>query len=163
MQNLKSLVRDLMIVLAALLLGYLSYPYYNQPKDKEVILKTSSNDTLNVELVKLYLEKHKVKFSHVVLAQAIIESNTMKSSLSKRNNNIFGMRVAAQRYTFATNSHDYGNYAKYETIEDCIKDYKAWQIQNAFFITVTEDYFSLLSKHYAEDSNYINALKKIIK
>lgn len=163
MQNMLNWVRDCMIVLGVFLLGYLTCHYINPQIKKEVITETSCKDSLTEDCVKLYLDKHKIKFSHIVYAQAVIESNHFKSSLSKRNNNIFGMRVAAQRFTFATNSHDYGNYAKYESIEECILDYKAWQIQNAFFTTTEAQYYDLLSKHYAEDPNYINALKKIIK
>lgn len=73
------------------------------------------------------------------------------------------MKVAATRFTFAVNSYDYGNYAKYETVEDCITDYKAWQIQNALHITDADSYFALLKQQYAEDPMYVEKLKKLIK
>ena len=76
------------------------------------------------------------------------------------NKNLFGMKVPAQRFTFATNYFDYGNYAKYESIEECIMDYKCWQMQNAYNITTEEGYFNLLHSIYAEDPDYIQKLKK---
>ena len=168
-EKIKSYLKDFLIILVVFLLGLFSNYYFKINVLKEnayptVILQESvCKDTLTIDCVKLYLDKHKLKFSHIILAQAILESNNLKSRLSKTNNNIFGMRVAAQRFTFATNSHDYGNYAKYESLEDCILDYKAWQIQNAFFITTDNQYFELLSKHYAESPTYVSNLKKLIK
>ena len=140
----------------------LGLAYQIRPEVK--IPQTFKVDTIPKLTVEECIKKHRIKFSYIALAQAKLESgNRHNSNLAEKSNNILGLRVAAQRYTFATNYHDYGSFAEYESVEDCIKDYKAWQIQNAFFITTTEDYFSLLSKHYAEDSNYINTLKKIIK
>lgn len=98
-----------------------------------------------------------------MLAQAKLESKGLKSNLARVNNNIFGMKVAATRFTFAINSYDYGNYAKYETVEDCITDYKAWQIQNALHITDPDSYFALLKQQYAEDPMYVEKLKKLIR
>jgi hypothetical protein len=137
---------------------------------KEIIVLTEKvakvnclEDKVDINCIKDNLSKHKIKFSHIVLAQCILESNNFKSSLFKSNKNCFGMRVAAQRFTFAINNHDYGAYAKYESLEDCILDYKAFQIQNALFITNDADYFKLLGSIYAEDPIYISKLKNIVK
>jgi flagellum-specific peptidoglycan hydrolase FlgJ len=132
-----------------------------QPTQKEV------QDSLIVipteEDLQFLFDKHKIRFSHIVMAQAILESDNFKSKLFRSNKNFMGMKVAAQRYSFASNPHDFGSYAKYETIEDCIRDIKSWQIATAFFITKDEDYFALLQKIYAEDPSYMIKLKKLIK
>ena len=96
------------------------------------------------------------------MAQIKLESNNLKSNLVKTNKNILGLKVAAQRFTFATNSHDYGSFAKYETIEDCILDLKSWQIQSAFYLTTEEEYFNLLAKVYCTDANYVNRIKQLM-
>lgn len=132
--------------------------------NKSIILQdTIISEKIDTNNVIYYLQKHKVRFSHIVLAQSLLESNNYKSKLTKTNNNIFGMKVPAQRFTFAENHHDFGNYSKYENIESCILDYKSWQMQNAYNITSEEGYFNLLSKIYAEDKEYVQKLKKLIK
>ena len=73
------------------------------------------------------------------------------------------MRVEAQRFSFAKNSHDYGAFAKYDNVEECIMDYKAWQIQSAFFITTEDQYLEMLSKVYCKDPGYVEEVKKLMK
>ena len=163
--------RDIIMVLVIFIFGIamgLAIGYFLANKDmiklKEKVAKVNClEDKIDINCIKNNLDKHKVKFSHIVLAQCILESNNLTSDLFKRNSNAFGMRVAAQRFTFATNNHDYGAYAKYESVEDCILDYKAFQLQNALFITNDADYFKLLGSIYAEDPIYISKFKNIIK
>jgi flagellum-specific peptidoglycan hydrolase FlgJ len=124
---------------------------------KTVIIK---KDSLNISQL---LDKHKIKFSHIVLAQAKLESNNFKSDLYKRNWNCFGMKVPAQRWTFAENTHDWGNYARYSSLENCIMDYKSWQLSNTTTITNDNAYLQLLGNMYAEDKRYVERLKQIIK
>ena len=160
---MKEWIRDITIILAVFILGLfigLKSQYYNKESKQldKVYCITDSNNLCKT----LYFEKHKIRFSHIVYAQAILESNNFKSKLCKENNNVFGMKVPAQRFTFCNNPYDYGNYAKYDNIESCVLDYKAWQMQNAYNITTEEGYFNLLRSIYAEDIEYVNKLKKII-
>lgn len=120
-------------------------------------------DSLDFDCIQKNLEKHRVRFSHIVMAQIKLESNNLKHRRVKDDKNIIGMRVAAQRFSFASNFHDYGAFAKYENIEDCILDIRAWQIQNAFFLTTDSQYLDLLSKVYCKDPGYIEQVKKLIR
>ncbi len=140
----------------------LGLAYQIRPEVK--IPQTFKVDTIPKLTVEECIKKHRIKFSYIALAQAKLESgNRHNSNLAEKSNNILGLRVAAQRYTFATNYHDYGSFAEYESVEDCIKDYKAWQIQNAFFITTEEQYLALLEKVYCKDPGYVKQLKKLIQ
>jgi uncharacterized FlgJ-related protein len=161
---MKEWIRDITIILAVFILGLfvgLKSQYYNKESKQldEVYCITDSNNLCKT----LYFEKHKIRFSHIVYAQAILESNNFKSKLCKENNNIFGMKVPAQRFTFCNNPYDYGNYAKYDNIESCVLDYKAWQQTYAYHIRDENVYFAFLAEVYAEDKNYVNKLKKIIE
>jgi flagellum-specific peptidoglycan hydrolase FlgJ len=160
---MKEWIRDIIIVLAIFILGLIVglNSQHNNKESKQLDKVYYNVDSNNVSK-DLYFEKHKIRFSHIVYAQATLESNNFKSKLCKENNNIFGMKVPAQRFTFCNNPYDYGNYAKYDNIESCILDYKAWQMQNAYNITTEEGYFNLLRNIYAEDTEYVNKLKKII-
>lgn len=168
---MKEFKRDVAIVLIIFIIGAVTGVAVIQllpnkkvdTLEKQLAKEKCLVNKIDIECLKLTIEKHKIKFSHIVVAQAVLESSNFKSQVFKNNLNCFGMRVAAQRFTFAINSHDYGSYAKYESIEDCILDYKAFQIQNALFITTDAEYFKLLSSIYAQDENYISKLKQIIK
>lgn len=158
---MKNWIRDILIILVVFSLGVL---LGISSKIKDVSFKTENQqDTININILNHYFEKHHVRFSHIVLAQAILESGNFTSKLYKSNKNLFGMKIPAKRYTFAENWHDYGNYADYESIESCILDYKSWQQTSAYDIISEEDYFNLLKTIYAQDPNYITKLKKIIK
>lgn len=165
--NLKTLdwIRDVMICLGIFFLGYITpKPLFLEKVVDNTETISTFKDIFDSTTVVSYLKKHQVKFSHIVLAQAKLESGILNNSkLAKKYNNILGLRVPARRYTFCTNSYDYGNFAEFLSVEDCIKDYKSWQIQNAFFITTEEEYFSLLETVYCKDPGYIQAIKKLIK
>ena len=158
---MRNWIKDISIVLVVFMFGICSgFLLRNQEIKmlaKTVIIK---KDSLNISQL---LDKHKIKFSHIVLAQAKLESNNFKSDLYKRNWNCFGMKVPAMRWTFAENTHDWGNYARYSSLENCIMDYKSWQLSNATNVSNENAYFELLSNIYAEDKSYCTRLKELIK
>ena len=134
-------------------------------KSKAFLLEKQQipNDSLTFESIDSLLIKHRIKFSRIIVAQIKLESNYLKSTKALEDNNLIGMRIAAQRYCFAINNYDYGAFAKYATVEDCVRDIKSWQIQNSLFITKEEQYFTLLEKVYCQDKNYVKQLKQIMK
>lgn len=158
---MKNWYKDIVIILVVFIVGvcsgFLLRNYEIKVLAKKLIVE---QDSLTIEQL---LNKHKIKFSHIVLAQAKLESNNFKSDLYKRNWNAFGMKVPGQRWTFAENNHDWGNYAKYSSLENCILDYKSWQLSNCATVTNSEAYLQLLGNMYAEDKNYVERLKQIIK
>jgi len=164
---MKNWIRDILKVLMTFSLGALFGNLITTREQSKIFVQQEPcivDTNLNFNCVSDYLDKHRIKFSHIVLAQAQLESSIQHNSdLAKKSKNILGMKVPAQRYSFAINYHDYGNYAKFASIEDCIRDYKSWQIQNAFFITDEEQYFNLLTKIYASDKDYVTKLKRLIK
>jgi flagellum-specific peptidoglycan hydrolase FlgJ len=162
---MKEWIRDITIILAVFILGLfvgLKSQYYNKESKSIQHNEYETNDSSITENLKYYFTKHKIKFSHIVLAQAKLESNNFKSDIFKKNLNCFGMFVAAQRFTFAENNYDFSNYAKYSSLENCVLDYCSWQRSNAYNIYNDDQYFELLEKIYAKDKNYVTTLKKII-
>ena len=158
---MKNWFKDIGIILGVFMFG-LCAGFLLRNQEVKMLAKTViiKKDSLNISQL---LDKHKIKFSHIVLAQAKLESNNFKSDLYKRNWNCFGMKVPAQRWTFAENTHDWGNYARYSSLENCIMDYKSWQLSNCATVTNSEAYLQLLGKMYAEDKKYVERLKEIIK
>lgn len=167
--NKSDLTRDLLLVLLFISFGCTIGYFTNRMTTEDTIRKLQSKiseieceDSLNDICLQNMLDKSHIKFSYIVMAQAKLESASYTSQLSKNNKNIFGMKVPASRFTFATNWHDYGSYAKYESIQDCVYDYKAWQMQCAYLVNDEDHYFELLGKAYAQDPEYVAKLKKII-
>jgi len=130
--------------------------------------KTEVTDTLIIHgerfsedaLIILFKECN-VKYPHIVLAQAKLESGNFKSKIFKQNNNMFGMRKARQRITSAQSEKN--TYAFYRDWVDCVYDYCMYQSSVLCNVTNEDEYFAKLSARYAEDSTYVSKLKDIIK
>jgi flagellum-specific peptidoglycan hydrolase FlgJ len=96
-----------------------------------------------------------------VLAQAVLETNEFKSNIFKENNNLFGMKEATKRPT--TNSGVENGHAYYNSWRESVQDYAMFAAAYLNDIKTEEEYFQYLRANYAEDSMYVEKLKKIIK
>lgn len=113
------------------------------------------------EALIILLKESNMKYPHIILAQAKLESNNFKSAAFKRNNNMLGMKRAYQRITTAQNKKD--TYAVYRDWVDCVYDVGMWQAVFACDIDSEEEYFKKLGEKYAEDPLYVPKLKNIVK
>jgi hypothetical protein len=117
----------------------------------------------NSKLLFLYFEilDNDIKYPDIVFAQALLESGYMTSYIFTENKNLFGMRYPERRETKAIDENR--GYSRYNCWTDSVKDYKLFQ---DFLLRKKEksreEYFSFLSRIYAEDSNYVFFVKKII-
>ena len=89
-----------------------------------------------------------VRFPHIVIAQARIESGNYTSAICNENNNMFGMKCAKSRAT--TNIGENRNHAVYETWQECVIDYAFYQTTYMRKAKTEEQYLSALSASYAE-------------
>jgi flagellum-specific peptidoglycan hydrolase FlgJ len=106
------------------------------------------------------LKNKKIKFPHIIMAQAILESGFGKSQIFKENNNLFGMRLARSRMTTASKAKS--NFAYYDKWQDCVLDMGYYQasLNN---LNTEEKYFLFLGAIYAQNSEYVVHLKNIIE
>jgi hypothetical protein len=102
-----------------------------------------------------------VKYQHIVLAQAKLESGNFTSRIFKQNHNMFGMRKARQRITSAQEEKD--TYAFYRDWIDCVYDYAMYQSSVMCSVSNENEYFAKLGARYAEDPMYVTRLKAIIE
>lgn len=152
---------------------------FSMESNDEIAIPVSSNkEECKADLVSVTAEikKSDVFCPDVVLAQVKLESGNFTSSLFKRTNNMIGMRYPFKRSTTAAGiyipSKDtviYGtqkelkkyaktmNYAVYKGWKDCIADYKLWQESN---FNPNRHYISFLGNIYAQDSLYMDKLRK---
>lgn len=102
-----------------------------------------------------------IKFPHIVLGQAKLETGFFTSNIFRENNNLFGMREAKQRITTALGTEN--NHAYYSSWLESLYDYSFYQCRYLSNIQTEEQYFNYLEQSYAEDTTYVSKLKSIIK
>ena len=124
------------------------------------ILVLNKEDEFSEKEFDIYLNSLNLKFSHIVKAQAIIESSHFQSDIFKINNNMFGMKVAKLRPT--TSKGENLNHAYYDTWKDCVLDYALYQAAYLRQIKTEDDYYEYLKVNYAEDTSYVNLIKQIV-
>jgi hypothetical protein len=111
-------------------------------------------------LIRLLKDCH-IKYPHIVLAQAKLESGDFKSKMFRQNFNMFGMKLARQRITTALGEKS--GHAYYRDWIDCVHDYGMYQSAMMCNVANEVEYFIKLDERYAEDTTYISKLKHIIE
>lgn len=108
-------------------------------------------DTMQISIENIYTVCDSIGLHHkeIIVAQGIIESATFTSPLFKRNNNFLGL------YNSRTDKYFY-----FDHWTDCLIGYRD-MIQYRY--REGEDYYHFLERiGYAEDSNYVNKVKRIV-
>lgn len=100
------------------------------------------------------------KFPHIVLAQAMLETNNFKSQIFLENNNLFGMKEATMRIRTAKGTQF--NHAYYDNWMESLYDYAFYSSKYLSDITTENDYLSYLGQSYAQDKEYVVKIMNII-
>lgn len=128
---------------------------------KAIILREADKQNeFSREKLKAYILELNVKYPHIVMAQAELETGGFKSAIFKENHNLFGLKQAKKRPT--TNKENDTSYGKYDNWRSSVVDYAFLQSTFIYKINNEDEYFEYLKQFYAEDINYIYKLKKII-
>lgn len=153
-------VFNVLISGAVICLGIIQFS--NNNSTKEVI-----NDNVNVSDVEINtpsflhsntpelhikeaLDYYDIQHSNIVLAQAILESGHFKSRVCKEYNNLFGL--------YNSRKKDYYRFNHWSESIVAYKDY----IQRRY--KPPGDYYKFLERiGYAEDPNYTQKIKRIVK
>lgn len=113
------------------------------------------------EKLEEYIYSLNLKYPHIVLAQAKIESAHFKSEVFMENNNLFGMRQAKLRPTTSIGTNL--NHAVYTDWRSSVQDYALYQASYLREIDTEEEYYSYLQANYAENPEYVNLIKQIVE
>jgi len=127
--------------------------------EKAIVIKRS--DEFSKEKLVQMLKDLNVKQPHIVIAQSMTETGHWKSGIFLENNNLFGMKEAQRRITTAEGTNR--NHAYYNHWRESVYDYAFYQCRYLGDIRNEAEYFQYLSASYAEDPNYIEVLKDVIK
>ncbi len=125
-----------------------------------IILESDSNKFSQDNLVE-ELKKLNVRFPHIVLAQAILETGYYESRIYNENNNLFGMKQARARATTAKGTQL--GHAYYDDWKESVVDYALYQAAYLNKLRTEKKYLNYLDKNYAEAKNYDKALIQIIE
>jgi len=127
--------------------------------EKMVIIREA--DGFSKDKLVTMLKELNVKYPHIVLAQSMIETGQWKSKIFMENNNLFGMKEAKMRITTAGGTQY--NHAFYNHWRESVYDYAFYQCRYLGNIRSESEYFQYLSASYAEDPNYLNAIRQVIE
>ena len=130
--------------------------------EEKVVIVTAQHDS-SFSQVKLgqMLKNLNVRFPHIVMAQAIIESGHFQSNIFRTNHNLFGMKQARMRCTTAKGTNL--AHAYYDNWKESVYDYAFFQSRYLHDLKTEEQYLKYLERNYAEAKNYDLMIKRVIK
>lgn len=138
------------------------YTIDRMPAEEKISVITRAHDSSfsQVKLIQM-LEDLNVRFPHIVMAQAIIESGHFQSNIFKTNHNLFGMKQARSRCTTAKGTNL--GHAYYDNWKESVYDYAFFQSRYLHDLKNEEQYLKYLDRNYAEVRNYDIIIKRVIK
>tara|TARA_Y100001958_G_C21239371_1_gene566632 strand:- start:581 stop:1054 length:474 start_codon:yes stop_codon:yes gene_type:complete len=125
-----------------------------------VVLEEDANKFSQDALVE-ELKRLNVRFPHIVLAQAILETGYYESRIYNENNNLFGMKQARARATTALGTQL--GHAYYNNWKESVTDYALYQAAYLNKLRTEKKYLNYLDKNYAEAKDYDKKLEVIIE
>jgi hypothetical protein len=130
------------------------------PVETELLVLEADEDQFSQEALVEELKKLNVRFPHIVLAQAILETGYYESRIYQENHNLFGMKQARARATTAKGTQL--GHAYYDHWKESVTDYALYQAAYLNKLRTEKKYLNYLDKNYAEASNYDKHLVDII-
>ena len=153
---MKGTIKLLSLILAFILYGF----YMVQGGDMKRESTIWSEQPCTSQNVYFYLKKLNVKNIRVVFAQAMLESNELRSDLAVKSNNLFGMRIPGKRPTTAVGKRK--GYAQFTNWTSSVDDYKIYQ-DSAFGKEMSDYQYINRLKKYATDPDYVLKLQKFTR
>ena len=153
----------LILMFGSFLLGRFAKFSVLDEYEKELLIISLEEERNSFSRDKLVeeLKRLNVKYPHIVMAQAIIESGNFKSRIFKENNNLFGMKEAGVRVNTAVGTQH--GHAYYSNWMELMYDYAFNQSRYLGNIKSEQQYFSYLGNSYAEADHYVKTLKTVIE
>ena len=151
------------IVMSALIINLAMTPAQKKAIAKKIDPKPKYipklDSTFSQEALVEYVYSLNVRFPHIILAQAHLESGKFTSGIFVNNNNLFGMRQARLRPT--TNKGSRNGFAKYDHWRDSVMDYILYYAVYMHKFKTEEAYYAYLDRSYANNPHYSKLIRKI--
>lgn len=130
-------------------------------EDRYHFIMETKVDTFSYENLSNMLVDLNVRYPHIVMAQAILESGHFQSNIFRSNNNLFGMKQARARCTTAKGTEL--NHAYYENWKESVYDYAFFQSRYLNDLRTEAQYLDYLDRNYAEAPEYDKAILRVIE
>jgi hypothetical protein len=127
---------------------------------KYQLISSIEDDSFSEEKLIKMLQQLNVRFPHIVMAQAIIESGHFQSNIFRSNRNLFGMKQARSRCTTAKGTEL--NHAYYDNWRESVYDYAFFQSRYLNDLKTEEQYLEYLDRNYAEAPDYDKMILKMV-
>ena len=138
------------------------YAIEHMPLEEKMLIITQARDSsFSKDRLAQMLIDLNVRFPHIVMAQAIIESGHFQSNIFRANHNIFGMREAKMRCTTAKGTNL--EHAYYDNWKESVYDYAFFQSRYLHDLKTEDQYLEYLDRNYAEAEDYDLAIKRVIE
>jgi hypothetical protein len=129
--------------------------------DEARLIVMREDNQFSRDKLREYILQLNIKYPHIVLAQAELESGLFTSPIFKENNNLFGMKQAKLRPT--TNTGENKGHACFNTWRESVVDYAFYSATYLNDIHSETEYLNYLGQSYAEDTAYVSKLRVIIE
>lgn len=162
------MIRRPEIIMVSIVMSALIINLAMTPAQKKAIAKNIDpepkyipklDSTFSQEALVKYVYSLNVRFPHIILAQAHLESGKFTSGIFVKNNNLFGMRQARLRPT--TNKGSRNGFAKYDHWRDSVMDYILYYAVYMHKFKTEEAYYAYLDRSYADNPHYSKLIRKI--
>lgn len=131
------------------------------PSESELVILESDEDIFSQEALVEELKRLNVRYPHIVLAQAILETGFYDSRIYHENHNLFGMKEAKARATTAAGTQL--GHAYYDHWKESVTDYALYQAAYLNKLRTEKKYLNYLERNYAEAKNYDKMLVELIE
>ena len=140
----------------------MEYALEHMPIEEKMLVITNAQDSSfsQAKLVQM-LKELNVRFPHIVMAQAIIESGHFQSNIFRTNHNLFGMKQARMRCTTAKGTNL--AHAYYDNWKESVYDYAFFQSRYLHDLKTEAQYLEYLERNYAEAKDYDVMIKRVIE
>ena len=137
-----------------------NFEEYCYGKEDSTFTVFNESDLFTEELLIKKIKKLNIKYPHIVLAQARIESGWYSSPIFKENNNLFGMKKSNVRQNLQIGINR--GHAVYMSWQESTIDYALFQ---ARYLRVKSEaeYLQYLRAYYAKNPKYYELVKVMIK
>jgi hypothetical protein len=131
-------------------------------EEKIILIKANEikNNNFTPKELREYLYDLNIKYPWIAYSQALIESAHFTSPVWRNNHNLIGMKKSTLRAT--KNKGTELNHAYFDNWKDCVDDYALWYNRYRICDLNEKQYMEFLQKNYAESTEYLKLLNKII-
>jgi len=132
---------------------------FNKPSSPEVTIRQYVQP-FSEELLRQEIKKLNLPFEDIIVAQSKLETGNYTSSIFKNSHNLFGQKQAIVRVNCQSGVNN--DHATYDNWVLSLYDYAFWYSTYASKIKNENEYLEYLGQVYAEDTNYIKRINKLL-